>query len=92
MTEASVTAVIVALIAGPLMWWLNRRDVRKAIGDFDDRNTEQHGQSMAVLSRIDAKMDRMDGKVDRLDEKVDRLDERVTNVEAKGGRRRSVSS
>lgn len=92
MSEAGISAIIVALIAGPMMWWLNRRDVRKAIGDFDSRNTEQHGQSMEVLSRIDSKMDRMDGKVDRLDAKVDRLDERVTNVESKDGRRRSISS
>lgn len=54
------------------MWLLYR---------FDKRNTEQHGQNMAVLNRVEGKVDRMDGKVDRLDEKVDKIDERVTHLE-----------
>jgi len=54
------------------MWLLYR---------FDRRNTEQHGQNMAVLNRVEGKVDRMDTKVDRLDEKVDRIDGRVTSLE-----------
>ena len=70
--EAIYVPIIVALITGPLMWLLYR---------FDKRNTEQHGQNMQVLNRVETKVDRMDGKVDRLDEKVDRIDGRVTNLE-----------
>lgn len=73
--------IVVALIGGPVMWFLHR---------FDKRNTQQHGQNMTVLERIEKKQDRMDGKVDRLDEKVDRLDGRVTNLEAAKTRKKSV--
>ncbi len=73
--------IVVALIGGPVMWFLHR---------FDKRNTQQHGQNMQVLERIEQKQDRMDGKVDRLDEKVDRLDGRVTNLEAAKTRKKSV--
>ena len=54
------------------MWFLSR---------FDKRNTEQHGQNMKILERVETKLDRMDVKVDRVDEKVERLDKRVTNLE-----------
>jgi len=40
--------VIVALIGGPLMW---------ALSKFDRRNTEQHDRNMAVLNRIEEKVD-----------------------------------
>lgn len=73
--------IVVALIGGPVMWFLHR---------FDKRNTDQHGQNMQVLERIEQKQDRMDGKVDRLDEKVDRLDGRVTNLETPRPRKKSV--
>lgn len=65
--------VVVALIGGPVMWFLSR---------LDKRNTEQHGRSMEILERVEGKVDRVDGKVDRLDGKVDRLDTRVTFLEA----------
>ena len=64
--------IAVALIGGPVMWFLSR---------FDKRNTEQHGQNMEILERVEIKLDRMDGKVDRVDGKVDRLDDRVTHLE-----------
>ena len=64
--------IVVALIGGPVMWFLSR---------FDKRNTEQHGANMQILERVEDKLDRMDGKVDRVDEKVVRLDNRVTNLE-----------
>ena len=64
--------IAVALIGGPVMWFLSR---------FDKRNTEQHGANMQILERVEGKLDRMDGKVDRVDEKVVRLDNRVTNLE-----------
>lgn len=65
--------IAVALIGGPVMWFLSR---------FDKRNTEQHGANMEILERVETKLDRMDGKVDRVDEKVERLDNRVTNLES----------
>ena len=72
--------IMVALIGGPVMWFLSR---------FDKRNTEQHGQNMEILEKVDIKIDqmnwkidRMDGKVDRVDEKVERLDNRVTTLES----------
>jgi hypothetical protein len=59
---AAITAICVALIAGPMMWLLAR---------LDRRNTEQHGQSVEILTRLDGKVDRLDAKVDRLDGKHD---------------------
>ena len=62
MTTA-ITAIVVALIAGPLMWLLAR---------LDRRNTRQHGQSIEVLERLDGKVDRLDTKLDRLDTQLDK--------------------
>jgi hypothetical protein len=59
---AAITAICVALIAGPIMWLLAR---------LDRRNTQQHGQSVEILTRLDGKVDRLDAKVDRLDGKHD---------------------
>ena len=70
--EAVWVPVVVALIGGPLMW---------ALHSFDKRNTEQHGENMKILSRVEDKVDRVDGKVDRLDSKVDKIDTRVTDLE-----------
>lgn len=80
--SAIYVPIIVALIGGPVMWLLHR---------FDKRNTEQHGQNMAVLSRVEGKVDRVDGKVDRLDQKVDILDGRVYTLEKTGKTTRKKS-
>ena len=53
--EAVLVPVAVALIGGPVMWFLHR---------FDKRNTEQHGANMGVLERIEGKVDRLDQRVD----------------------------
>lgn len=50
-----VVPVVVALIGGPLMWFLKR---------FDHRNTEQHNQNLNVLERIEGKIDKVDGRLD----------------------------
>ena len=47
--------VVVALIGGPVMWFLTR---------FDRRNTEQHGENQKVLTRIENKVDRLDTRID----------------------------
>jgi hypothetical protein len=41
--SAIYVPIVVALIAGPLMWLLNR---------FDKRNTDQHSHNMRVLNEI----------------------------------------
>jgi len=46
--------VIVAIIGGPLMWFLAR---------FDKRNTQQHGANMKVLERIESKVDKVDDRI-----------------------------
>lgn len=51
--------IAVALIGGPMMWGLHR---------FDRRNTEQHGENLRVLNRIEKKVDHID---DRLDDHID---------------------
>lgn len=61
--EVWLVPILVALIGGPLMWFLHR---------FDRRNTEQHGQNMTVLKRIESQVDKVDTKVDRLDDRLDR--------------------
>lgn len=46
--------ILVALIGGPVMWFLSR---------FDRRNTEQHGENQKVLNRIEKKIEHLDGRV-----------------------------
>ena len=65
--------IVVALIGGPVMWFLSR---------FDKRNTEQHGQNMKILDNLDIKVDKMNWKIDKIDGKVDRIDSRVTSIES----------
>ena len=50
-----LTPIMVALIAGPLMWLLHR---------FDKRNTDQHGENLKVLNRIETKVDKVDERID----------------------------
>ncbi len=52
--EAVWIPVIVALIGGPLMWFLSR---------FDKRNTEQHGENMRILKRVETKVDKVDERL-----------------------------
>lgn len=47
--------IVVALIGGPMMFFLKR---------FDTRNTEQHGANMNVLKNIEVKIDKIDGRLD----------------------------
>ena len=70
--EAIYIPIVIALIGGPVMWFLSR---------FDKRNTDQHSQNMQILERVETKLDRMDSKVDRVDDKVERIDARVTHLE-----------
>lgn len=59
---ALIAAIAVAVITGPVMWFLHR---------FDRRNSQQHAQNGEVLDRIETKIDRHDHKLDRLDTKLD---------------------
>ena len=47
--------VLVALIGGPLMWFLSR---------FDKRNTVQHAENKEILERIEDKVDKVDERLD----------------------------
>jgi len=58
----AIGIIVVALITGPLMWFLHR---------FDKRNTDQHRENGETLDRIENKLDRHDVKLDRLDAKLD---------------------
>ena len=60
--NTAYAAIACALIGGPLMILMSR---------FDRRNSQQHGQSIDILTRLDGKVDRLDEKVDRLDAKTD---------------------
>ena len=71
--ETIYIPVLVALIGGPVMWFLSR---------FDKRNTEQHDRNMNVLDKLDIKVDQMNWKIDKIDGKVDRIDSRVNNLES----------
>lgn len=53
--EGWLVPILVALIGGPIMWFLNR---------FDRRNTQQHGENQKVLTRIEGKIERLDKRVD----------------------------
>lgn len=48
MTEVWWVPLAVAVIMGPLMWFLSR---------FDRRNTDQHARNMDALRRIEDKVD-----------------------------------
>ena len=57
-----IVPIVVAVIAGPIMWLLHR---------LDRRNTEQHGQSVDMLRNLDGKVDGIHGQLGRLEEKMD---------------------
>lgn len=56
--EAVWVPVAVALIGGPVMWFLTR---------FDRRNTDQHAENQKVLTRIESKIEKVD---DRLNDHI----------------------
>lgn len=56
----AIVAVVVAIIGGPVMWLLYR---------LDRRNTQQHGQSIAIIQEVRADM--KDVKGDLHDVKAD---------------------
>lgn len=47
--------IVVALITGPMVVAMKR---------FDRRNTEQHGENLKVLNRIETKVDKIDTRLD----------------------------
>jgi hypothetical protein len=57
--EAILVPIAVALIGGPVMWFLHR---------LDQRNTEQHGQSIKILTEV---RDDMKTVRRRLDKHID---------------------
>lgn len=67
-----LTPVLVAVIGGPLMWFLTR---------FDRRNTVQHAENKEVLERIEKKVERVDV---RLDEHINWHLEREPKTRKKG--------
>ncbi len=54
-----IVPIVVALIGGPLMILFAR---------FDKRNTQQHGENMKILQRVETKVDKVD---DRLSGHID---------------------
>ena len=54
-----IVPIVVALIGGPLMVLFAR---------FDKRNTQQHGENMKILQRVETKVDKVD---DRLSGHID---------------------
>lgn len=58
----AISVIAVAVIGGPVMWFLHR---------FDRRNTSQHNHNADALQRIDDKLDRHEDKLDRLNDKLD---------------------
>ncbi len=52
--DAYWVPIVVAIIGGPLMWFLAR---------FDRRNSQQHGANMKVLERIEGKVDKVDDRI-----------------------------
>lgn len=71
MSSSVFVPIVVAVIGGPIMWLLAR---------LDRNNTKQHGQSIQVLHRVEAKVDRLDLKTDHLDNKVLHIDKKVADV------------
>lgn len=63
MTEAFWTAVIVALIGGPLMWLLSR---------FDKRNTSQHAKNMEMAATTLAEVRAARSDIAKVERRIDR--------------------
>lgn len=57
-----VIPIVVALIGGPTMWFLDR--LGKRIDRLDQNNTAQHGVSVQVLERVEQKIDGLDKRMD----------------------------
>jgi len=66
--------IVVALIGGPVMWFLSR---------FDKRNTAQHDNNMRILNTLDIKAEQMNWKIDKIDDKIDKIDEKVDNIDSR---------
>ena len=66
--------IVVALIGGPVMWFLSR---------FDKRNTNQHDLNMKILNTLDNKAEQMNWKIDKIDDKIDKIDEKVENIDSR---------
>lgn len=54
--ELVIVPIVVAFIGGPIMWLLNR---------LDQRNTEQHGQSIKILTEVRDDMKTMRRRLDK---------------------------
>lgn len=81
---AAWSAVVVALVGGPVMWALYR---------LDKRNTQQHGQSIQIIQEVqenvkDIKGDMRDIKADVRDLKSD---VRILQTPAKPARVKKAS-
>jgi hypothetical protein len=61
MVEVIVVPISVAVIGGPLMWYLKK---------FDRNNSAQHDGNMHVLKRIEVKVDSIEDKVGKVDERL----------------------
>ena len=61
--NAAWSAVIVALISGPLMWVLFR---------LDRRNTEQHGQAVNLIKTVKKDVEEVKDMQVWMDKKLDR--------------------
>jgi len=72
--EAIYIPIVVALIGGPVMWFLSR---------FDKRNTDQHNLNMKILNTLDIKSEQMNWKIDKIDDKIDKIDEKVDNIDSR---------
>jgi len=46
--------LVVAVIGGPIMWFLQR---------FDKRNTAQHSESQTTLHRIETRIEKLDDRI-----------------------------
>jgi peptidoglycan hydrolase CwlO-like protein len=66
--------IVVAMIGGPVMWFLSR---------FDKRNTDQHNLNMKILNTLDIKSEQMNWKIDKIDDKLDKIDEKVDNIDSR---------
>lgn len=61
MLEIVVVPISIAIIGGPLMWFLSR---------LDKNNSSQHNNNMQVLERIEHKVTRIEDKVGKVDDRL----------------------
>ena len=71
--EIAIVPIVVAGVTAGVGAWALIRSHRRDVQTLDDRNTEQHYQTAALLTHLSNQVGGIDAKVDRLDQRLDHV-------------------